>query len=270
MLYLELSKGQNGQGVQAISITLPGRNQVLLDRSFRCALQNTLLWSGHICTSFRDWATWAELRSAMAVELQPAHPVAVRLLSSNFGNSEQGLQLCQADACVVLDGYDEWGSMAAALWLDLISFCFPPSKEQLKFSSAYACYRIKSCKGTASVARTDLRHGVHLECSLLQILTVLWVNLHNIQWVFSKQNNSENNWNGSEWHWSLCSNYLFLKIHGEPLKYEFVFLPLCYHLGDIRSVCQRSSCIVQVFQGLLPGLAGCNFWNNTYGIAWKK
>lgn len=51
----------------------------------------------------------------MAVELQPAHPVAVRLLSSNFGNSEQGLQLCQADACVVLDGYDEWGSMAAAL-----------------------------------------------------------------------------------------------------------------------------------------------------------
>lgn len=51
----------------------------------------------------------------MAVELQAAHPMAVRLLSSNFRNSEQGVQLCWADACMVLDGFDEWGSMAAAL-----------------------------------------------------------------------------------------------------------------------------------------------------------
>lgn len=51
----------------------------------------------------------------MAVELQPAHPVAVRLLSSNFRNSEQEVQLCQAEACMALDGFDEWGSVAAFL-----------------------------------------------------------------------------------------------------------------------------------------------------------
>lgn len=51
----------------------------------------------------------------MAMELQPAHPVAGRLLSSNFGNSEQEVQLCQADACMALDVFDEWGSVEAFL-----------------------------------------------------------------------------------------------------------------------------------------------------------
>lgn len=43
LLYLGMSKGQNGQDVQAISITLPGTNQVLLDRNFRWALQSIVI-----------------------------------------------------------------------------------------------------------------------------------------------------------------------------------------------------------------------------------
>lgn len=107
-------------------------------------------------------------------------------------------------------------------------------------------------------------YGVHVECSLLQILAALWVNLHNIEGVFPKQNNSENNWNrGVSGIGPLCfrrGSNCFLKImHGEPFKYEFVFLPLCCHLGDIRSICQSSSCIVQIFQELLLGQVGVIF-----------
>lgn len=57
-------------------------------------------------------------------------------------------------------------------------------------------------------------------------------------------------------------------IHGEPFKYEFVLLSLFYHLGDIKSVCQSSSCIVQVFQELVPGPG--RFLKCTCDTGWKK
>lgn len=48
MLYLELSKVQNGQDVQAISITLLGTNQGLLGTNFRHALQSTVMKWPHL------------------------------------------------------------------------------------------------------------------------------------------------------------------------------------------------------------------------------
>jgi len=54
------------------------------------------------------------------VELQLAHPVAVRLLGSIFGNLKQGVQLCQAEICVVL----AQGLMSRVLWLLLCDFSF--------------------------------------------------------------------------------------------------------------------------------------------------
>lgn len=80
--------------------------------------------SGVLCRALcYDVATsvhhlWIELLSrtliCMSVELQPAHLVAVRLLSSSFRNSEKKVQLCQADACMVFDGFGEWGFVAAS------------------------------------------------------------------------------------------------------------------------------------------------------------
>lgn len=228
-----------------------------------------------------DGATWRELRSGMALELQPAHPVAVGLLSSNFGSSEHGVQLCQADACMVLDEFDEWGSVAASLGLHLTSFCFPPSKEQLKFSSASACSRIKSCKDAASVASTDLRHGLHLECSLLQSLAVLWVNPCNIQWVFQSkiiQRTIETALSGIGplcFRWS--SNSFLKIIHGEPFKYEFVFLSFVTTLGtlDLFVKALHASCrsFKSLFLGWLGIISEMHMWHRVeeiHGVLTKQ
>lgn len=92
------------------------------------------------------------------MELQPAHPVAVGLLSSIFGNLQQGVQLCQADLCVVL----AQGWMSGVLWLLLSDFNFiwlafvAHLARAIKISPSpllTLCSRIKSCKGTDTVAK---------------------------------------------------------------------------------------------------------------------
>lgn len=89
-------------------------------------LCRALLWSGHICTSFMDRATWAELWS---VWLWSCSQPILWLLGclAAISNSEQEVQLCQADACMVLNGFDEWGcgSFFSVFYLAKSNYNFP-------------------------------------------------------------------------------------------------------------------------------------------------